>query len=86
MWYTEIDKQTNRQTDKQTTIQWNPSIAATLGEQHFGRYVGMAFIEGLFCTQIVRLGPGSWPLYRGGLYSRVERGSTIIRVRPRASG
>ncbi len=31
-------------------LQWNPSIAATLGEQHFGRYIGMAFIEGLFCT------------------------------------
>ncbi len=28
--------------------QWNPSIAATLGEQHFGRYIGVAFIEGLF--------------------------------------
>ncbi len=26
------------------------SIAATLGEQHFGRYIGVAFIEGLFCT------------------------------------
>ncbi len=39
-------------------IQWNPSIVATLGEQHFGRYIGVAFIEGLFCTQIVHLGPG----------------------------
>ncbi len=34
-----------------------PSVAATLGE-HFGRYIGVAFIEGLFCTQIVHLGPG----------------------------
>ncbi len=25
-----------------------PSIAATLGEQHFGRYIGVAFIEELF--------------------------------------
>ncbi len=31
-------------------VQWNPSIAATLGEQHFGRYIEVAFIEGLFCT------------------------------------
>ncbi len=44
-------------------IQWNPSIAATLGEQH------LAFIEGLFC---VHLRHGclplyhSWPLFRGG--------------------
>ncbi len=33
-------------------------IAATFGEQHFGRYIGVAFIEGLFCTQTVHLGPG----------------------------
>ncbi len=31
-------------------VQWNPSIAATLGEQYFGRYIGVAFIEGLFYT------------------------------------
>ena len=54
------------------TIQWNPSIAATLEEQHFGRYIGVTFIEGLFCTQTVHLGPGflaviqRWPLFRGG--------------------
>ena len=53
-------------------IQWNPSIAATLGEQNFGRYIGVAFIEGLFCTQIVHLEPGClaviqrWPLFRSG--------------------
>ncbi len=29
-------------------MQWNPSIAATLGEQNVGRYIGVAFIEGLF--------------------------------------
>ena len=32
-----------------------PSIVATLGEQHFGHYIGVAFIEGLFCTQSVHL-------------------------------
>ncbi len=59
------------------SIQWNPSIAATLGEQNFGRYIGVAFIEGLFCKQIVHLGPGdSWLLYRGGLYS----GALIYRI------
>ena len=63
-------------------VQWNPSIAATLGEQHFGRYTGVAFIEGLFCTQTVCLGPGC---LRGryiavGLYSgvAVKRGSTVL--------
>ncbi len=53
-------------------IQWNPSIAATLREQNVGRYIGVAFIEGLFGTQIVQLGPvflaviQRWPLFRGG--------------------
>ncbi len=43
-------------------------IAATL----FGRYTGVAFIEGLFCAQTVHLGPGflaviqRGPLFRGG--------------------
>ncbi len=27
-------------------------------EQHFGCFLGVAFIEGLFCTQTVHLGPG----------------------------
>ncbi len=39
-------------------IQWNPSIAAALGERHFGRYIGAAVIEGSFCIQTVHLGPG----------------------------
>ncbi len=43
---------------KDLKIQWNPSIAATLGERNVGHYIGAAFIEGLFCTQIVHLGPG----------------------------
>ncbi len=63
------------------TIQWNPSIAATLGEEHVGHYIGVAFIEGLFCTQIncSFWDLDSWPLYRGGLYSgvAVKRGSTV---------
>ncbi len=63
-------------------LQWNPSIAATLGEQHFGRYIGVAFIEALFCTQTVHLGPGFLAViqYRGGLYSgvAVKRVSTVV--------
>ncbi len=40
-------------------IRWNPSIAAILGEQHFAHYIiGVAFIERLFRTQTVHLGPG----------------------------
>ncbi len=60
-------------------VQWNPSIAATHGEQHFGRYNyrEVTFIEGLFCTQTVHVGPGclavisqlafiqGWPLREG---------------------
>ncbi len=55
-----------------TIIQWNPSIAVTLGEQHFGHYMGWPLLRGLFCTQTVHLGPGflaiiqRWPLFRGG--------------------
>ncbi len=44
-------------------MQWNPSIAATLGEQYFGRYIGVAFIEGLFFTQTGN--DSNWPLFRG---------------------
>ena len=54
-------------------IQWNPSIAATLGEQHFGRYIGVVFIEGLFCTNCSF---GTWVPGRYiavGLYSGVAR-------------
>ncbi len=34
-------------------IQWNPSIATAFGKQNFARYIGVAFIEGLFCAQTV---------------------------------
>ncbi len=62
-------------------LQWNPSIAATLGEQHFGRYIVVAFIEGLLCRQTVHLGPGflaviqRWPLFRGStvLLAKIQR-------------
>ncbi len=55
-------------------IQWNSSIVNTLGEQTFGRYIGVAFtfIEGLFnLNKLFIWDLGSWPLYRGGLYSGV---------------
>ncbi len=59
-------------------LQWNPSITDTFGEQHFGPYVEMAFIEGLFCTQTVHLGPGLYIVV--GLYSgvAVKRSSTVL--------
>ena len=55
-------------------IQWNPSIAATLGEQNFGCYNvyrGWPLLKGCFVQ--------TWPLYRGGLYSgvAVKRGCTV---------
>ena len=40
----------NRSVESPTTaIQWNPSITATIGEQHNGRYTGVAVVEG-FCV------------------------------------
>ncbi len=33
-------------------LQWNPSIAATLGEQNVDLYIGVAFIEGLFVHKV----------------------------------
>ncbi len=39
--------------------QWNPSIRDTFGEQCFGLcYTEVAFVERLFCTKTVHLGPG----------------------------
>ena len=63
-------------------VQWNPSIAATLGDQHFGRYTEVAFIEGLFCTNCSF---GTWVPGRYiavGLYSGVvvKRGSTVVHA------
>ncbi len=40
------------------TVQWNLSITNTFGEQCFGLYTEVAFVERLFCTQTVHLGPG----------------------------
>ena len=63
-------------------VQWNRSIAATLGEQHLGRYIGVVFIEGLFCIRMFIWDLDSWPLHRGGLYSGVaaKRGSTVYII------
>ncbi len=64
------------------SVQWNTSIAATLGEQHSGRYIGVAFIEGLF-SQTVHLGPGCLAVvlycivgFCSGV--AVKRGSTVV--------
>ncbi len=63
-----------------SVIQWSPSIAATLGEQNVGRYIGVAFIEGLFFNTNCSFGtwvPGrytevafiqGWPLRGFPLY------------------
>ncbi len=64
----------NLYSHEMTTVE--PSIAATLGEQHFGRYIGVAFIEGLFCTTNCSF--GTWIPSR---YTEVavKRGSTVLR-------
>ena len=33
-------------------LQWNPSIAATLGERHYGRYTGVVFVEGFWVLSV----------------------------------
>ncbi len=63
-------------------IQWNPSIAAILGEQNFGRYIR----GGLYwwVVQTVHLGPGflpvirRWPLFRGVAVKRCSTVYTFI--------
>ncbi len=45
-------------------VQWNP-YSGHPGEQHFGCYIGVAFIEGLFCTQHFHLGPEFLARYIG---------------------
>ncbi len=65
---------------KNFALQWNPSIAATLGEQNFGCYIGVAFIEGLFCTQTVRLIPGFLAVIQRWSGVAVKRGSTVYSI------
>ena len=47
-------------------LQWNLSIAATLGEQHYGRYTGLAALQGFG--------------YYGSLYSQVQSGPELVAV------
>ncbi len=60
-----------------------------IGDQHFGHYTEVAFIEGLFCTQTVHLGPGyltvisqlafiqGWPLRGVPLYNCTVRVAAV---------
>ena len=41
----------------ESVVQWDPFITDTFGEQSFGRYTEVAFVEGLFCVQNLHLGP-----------------------------
>ncbi len=57
-----------------------PLYSGHLWGTTFGPYTEVAFIEGLFCTQTVHLGPGCLAVISpGGLYSgvAVKRGSTV---------
>ena len=60
--------------------QWNPSITDTFGEQCFGLYTEVAFVERLFCTQTGTWVPGRY--IAAGLYSEVvvNRGSTAHSI------
>ena len=44
-------------------VQWNPSITDTFGEQFFGLYTEVVFVERLFCTQLFIWDRGAWLLY-----------------------
>ena len=61
-------------------LQWNPSITGTFGEQCFGLYTEVAFVERLFCTQTGTWVPGRYIAV--GLYSEVvvNRGSTAHSI------
>ncbi len=50
--YTQGNERTN------TCLHWKLSIMATFEDQHWGHYREVAFIEELFYTQTVYLGPG----------------------------
>ena len=43
--------------DSQHTSTVEPCITDTFGEQSFGRYTEVAFVERLFCVQTLHLGP-----------------------------
>ena len=55
-------------------------ITDTFGEQCFGLYTEVVFVE-RFCTQTVHLGDlGAWPLFRGGCTTRqgvIQRGGCM---------
>ena len=59
-----------------TVVQWNSSIVATIGEQNFVLYRGVALFQGLICTKRVHLGLSE---VAGCPHSGVtfKRGSTI---------
>ena len=38
------------------TVQWNPSIVATVGEWHFGCYKEVAVVEGFHCIRAATVG------------------------------
>ncbi len=69
-------------------MQWNPSITDTFGEQCFGLYTEVAFVERLFCMY-TNCSFGTWVPGRYiaiGLYSEavVNRGSTVFNFSVKA--
>ncbi len=50
----------------------------TLGEQTFDPYTEVAFVEGLFCTQTIHLGPGLYIAVDVSSGVTIKRGSTVI--------
>ena len=54
-------------------LQWNPSIAATLGEWHFGCYTEVAVVEGFYTGVKLNRDQGYWSFYSRWLLLRGGR-------------
>ncbi len=68
-------------------MQWNPSITDTFGEQCFGLFTEMAFLQrwpllrGCFVHKQFIWDLGAWPLYSSWpLFGDGCRGSTVIVI------
>ena len=55
---------------KYLVLQWNSSIAATLGKWYFGCYTEVAVVEGFYTEVKLNWDQGYWPLYSRWLLLR----------------
>ena len=62
MQYSDKGKQHSTDVHVHVGIQWNPSIAATLGEWHFACYTEVAVVEVFYTGVKLNRDQGYWPL------------------------